>query len=105
MGRFAERSAEEIAGVAEAKDSPPTILENAGQPKAAFQHMKDVPGRVALPEDRPRRRERLGDLRTKESLSVGSSARFPGPEPGGRRADRGRSGVAFRLTITQVERT
>ena len=28
---------------------------------------KDVPGRVAFPEDRPRRRERLDDLRTKES--------------------------------------
>ena len=64
----AERHAEELASVAEAKNGAPAIVHDAIQPKAALQHMKDVRGLVPFPEDRPGRREGLGDLRKKESL-------------------------------------
>ena len=62
----AERDAEEIAGIAEAQNGAPAILNHAIHPQTALQHMKDVPGRISFPEDRAWRRERLGGLRMKE---------------------------------------
>ena len=61
-------NAEQIASVAEAKNGTSAILHDAIEAKAALQHKKDVPGRVAFPEERPGRREGLSDLRKKESL-------------------------------------
>ena len=64
----AGRNAEQIASVAEAKNGTSAILHDAIEPKTALQHKKDVRGLVPFPEERPRRREGLGDLRKEESL-------------------------------------
>jgi hypothetical protein len=37
-------------------------------PNTAFEQVKDVLGRISLPEERPRRREPLGDLLRKKGL-------------------------------------
>ena len=61
-------NAEQIAGVAESKNGTSAILHNAIEAKTALQYKKDVPGCLPFPEERPSRRDCLGDLRTKESL-------------------------------------
>ena len=61
-------NAEQIAGVAESKNGTSAILHNAIEAKTALQYKKDLPGCLPFPEERPSRRDCLGDLRTKESL-------------------------------------
>jgi hypothetical protein len=94
----AGRNAEQIASVAEPKNSTSAIVHDAIQPKAALQHMKDVRGLIPFPEDRPRRCEGLSDLGKEESLQ--------GPPSGVRSRDRvERRGEAIRrVTMRSGER-